>query len=184
MPRFNFGEEAKKAETGSYFKAKEGDNKVRLVSEFILHASSYQGRPTKKFVGYVIDRTDGAIKPAFLAKTIIDIIADLQLSGDEYGFEEVPMPYDINIKATGAGTKEVQYSVIPARSNPELTEDQKKAIAELDIREFVLALQKTENETAVPQPQQPVSSIRPMQSGETFEEVFGKEEVTEADIPM
>src|SRR4051794_6475387 len=96
--KFNFGEESKKAESGSYFKPKEDNNPIRVVSEFLLYESVYLGKKTRKFVGFVIDRKDGAVKPAFLAKTIIDQIASLQMTPKEdYGFEEVPMPYDINI---------------------------------------------------------------------------------------
>jgi hypothetical protein len=69
---FSFADEAKKAESGSYLKLKEGDNKIRIVTEFVLHESEYQGKKTKKFVGFILDRRDGNFKPAFLAKSIVD----------------------------------------------------------------------------------------------------------------
>jgi hypothetical protein len=164
--KFSFSEEAKKAEGGSYFKIKEGNNNIRIVTEFLLYESSYQGRPTKKFVGFIIDRADGGVKPAFLAKTIIDQIADLQMTED-YGFDGVPMPYDVNIKATGAGTKEVQYTVIAARANVPLSEVEQKAIADLNVQEFLLELVQKQSE---------------VKAEETT--AVGSAEVTTQDIPM
>ncbi len=154
MKSFNFAEEAKKADTGSYLKLKEGSNPIRIASEFLLYESVYMGKKTKKFVGFIIDRADhGLVKPAFLAKTIIDQIASFQ-SDSEYGFMEVPMPYDINISAIGAGTKEVQYTVIPARSNTPLTADEVKAIAEAgSVEQFILQLREKEAGTEQPEPE-------------------------------
>ena len=40
---------------GDKFAFQEGDNKIRLVSEAVLHESEYQGKPTRKWVLYVID---------------------------------------------------------------------------------------------------------------------------------
>lgn len=53
----------------------------------------------------------------------------------EYAFDTMPMPYDITVNATGAGTKEVEYTVTPARQNTDVTEaemaklNKKKTIA-------------------------------------------------------
>jgi len=177
MKAFAFAEEAKKADSGSYLKLKEGNNVVRLVTEFLLYESSFQGKPTRKFVGFVIDRADGAIKPAFLAKTIIDAIADLQLSGaDEYGFEGVPMPYDINIKATNAGTKEVIYSVIPAKAAKPLTEEELKAAGAVDVVEFITQLRQEQGAPEQAQAaQKPLSEMTPEERQNEFDETFGKE---------
>ncbi len=187
--KFNFGEEAKKAESGSYFKPKDGNNVVRIVTEFVLYESSFQGKPTRKFVGYLIDRSDKAIKPAFLAKTIIDKIADLQMSGpapEGYGFDGVPMPYDINIKATGAGTKDVEYSVIPARTETPLTEEELKAISELSVRDYLTELQNSDTQKT---PQQnapliadPTGFIKPEDIAQA--RPSDEETITVEDIPF
>jgi len=137
--KFSFSEELKKAEGGDYLKLKEGGNVVRIVSPFLLYKSNYQGRPTKKFVGYVIDRKDGAIKPAFLAMTLVEKIESLQLS-PTYGFAEVPMPYDIDITAKNAGTIDVDYNVIP-QPQVALTEEEQKAISAVSVEELIMSLQ-------------------------------------------
>ena len=59
-------------------------------------------------------------KKHVMPHTIFKAIRDLQKSED-YAFSEIPMPYDLTIQAKGAGTKEVEYTVVPARQNSDLT---------------------------------------------------------------
>ena len=119
-----------------YLKLKEGNNRIRLLTAPVLHGSEYKGSINYKHACYIIDREDGNVKLAFLAKTIISQIAAYQNSED-YGFEDVPMPYDVTINAKGAGSKEVKYTVIPAKeevplSSSEVQElSQKKPIADV-----------------------------------------------------
>ena len=127
MGKVNFAENRKTAEkeglitSGDYLKLKEGDNRIRIMSEAIPHTDVYDdGRKRDKWLCYVLDRRDGAIKPFFMPKGIYSQIEALQES-DDYAFDEVPMPYDIAIRAEGAGTKQVKYSVVPARKNTPLT---------------------------------------------------------------
>lgn len=153
---FSFAAEAKKAESGSYFKLAEGDNKIRVVSEFVLHESTFTDKKTgetkksKKFVGYVLDRRDATIKPAFLAKTIVDSIADLQLS-DDYRFESVPMPYDVNIRAKNAGTIDVVYNILPL-PRTDLTPEQVAEVEQLDVQEYIASLADDGSQPAAKQP--------------------------------
>lgn len=113
---------------GEYFKVKDGDNKVRLVSACLPHASEYQGKPNFKWLCQVIDLTDGKVKPYFMPDRVYQTIASLQ-RGEDYSFDEIPMPYNINISATNAGTKEVKYSVIPSPKRIDLTPEQLEAIS-------------------------------------------------------
>jgi hypothetical protein len=106
--------------SGDYFKLQEGDDKIRLMSECLEHPGEYQGKPTFKWLCYVLDRRDGRIKPFFMAHTIYKQIEALQQDSD-YAFDEVPMPYDITIKAKNAGKKEVEYAVIADRQNNPVT---------------------------------------------------------------
>ena len=55
-----------------------------------------------------------------MAHTIYKQIEALQMNED-YKFYEVPMPFDLTINAKGAGTKEVVYTLMPARANTPLT---------------------------------------------------------------
>jgi hypothetical protein len=121
--------------SGEYLKLKEGDNKIRLVSSPVPHQSVYKGNITFKYLIFVLDRVDGKIKPFFCPVTVMRTISELQQDAD-WSFEGFPMPYDINIKANGAGTKEVKYSVIASPVRTELTIEQVAEIAQKDIKAF------------------------------------------------
>lgn len=148
MTKVNFTAAREKAEKegvlgkGEYLKLQEGANKVRLMSECLEHPGEYNGKPTFKWLCYVLDRKDGKIKPFFMAHTIYKLIEALQQDPD-YTFAEVPMPYDITINAKGAGTKEVDYSVLPARLPVPLTPAERALLASmLPIQELQKALQE------------------------------------------
>lgn len=110
-----------------YLKIKEGANRFRLVSECLPHNGEYQGKPTFKWLCLVIDRVDGKVKPYFMPHTIYKQIEALQLS-DEYAFSDVPMPYDLTVNAIKAGTIDVEYTLMPARKETLLTDDERQAI--------------------------------------------------------
>ena len=96
----------------------------------------------------MLDRKDGRIKPFFMPHTIYKLIEGFQ-ENPEYAFDEVPMPYDVTIGAKKAGTKEVEYTVVPARQNTPLTVDELKALeAEKPLRE----MQKMLNEDSAAEP--------------------------------
>ncbi len=133
--KFNFSATREEAEDkynlgkGQYFKVKDGSNKIRLVSICLPHSSEYNGQMTFKWLCQVIDRKDNKIKPYFMPDKIYKAILNLQLD-PEYVFEEVPMPYDLNIQAVNAGKKEVVYTVIPARTSIPLTDAELEMIKE------------------------------------------------------
>lgn len=118
----DFGAALKKAEEdglvggGDYLKFKEGDNKFRLMSECLPHADDFKGQRNFKWLCYVWDKRDSKVKPLFMPHTIYKQIVALQ-TNEDYAFSDVPMPYELNVFAAGAGTKEVKYTLIPARSN-------------------------------------------------------------------
>lgn len=172
--KFNFNEELSSAEKefsiggGDKFKFKEGDNRLRVLSpgkplathrisqkEFHTCYGQDSGcpyheqtspQPSVKFVMWVIDRADGLVKLAFMPYTIMKALRDLQNNPD-YEFDTLPMPYDITVHATKAGTKDVEYSVVPARKNEPLTTDEeasflnKKSVDEV-IESMMLKEQK------------------------------------------
>lgn len=161
MTKVNFTANREKAEKegllgkGDYFKLQEGANKVRLVSECLEHPGEYNGKPTFKWLCYILDRKDGRIKPFFMAHTIYKQIEALQRDSD-YAFDEVPMPYDITINAAGAGTKEVEYTVVAARQNTPLTPAERALLTGTQpIAELQKALQEKQpgNESQQPPPQ-------------------------------
>lgn len=132
MPKaVNLAEGRKKAEdagllgSGGFYKYQEGDNRIRLMSECLPHTSVFQGTKNFKWLCYILDRRDGKVKAHFMPHKVYKAIEALQVN-DDYAFSEVPMPYDITIKATKAGTKEVEYAVMPARKETPLTEDEER----------------------------------------------------------
>lgn len=142
MTKFNMADARKRAESegllgsGGYLKLQEGANKMRLMSECLEHPGEYNGRKTFKWLCYVLDRRDGKVKPFFMPHTIYKSIEKMQLD-PEYTFDEVPMPYDVTVNATGAGTKEVDYQTNAARTNTPLSAAELAALQGLPpIREF------------------------------------------------
>jgi hypothetical protein len=165
MTKFNFGEAMEKAEKdfglgGDYFKVKDGDNKIRLLTPFIPHQSEFKGQVNVKFVAFIWDYKDSKVKPYFMPRTIVDEIAALQ-SNPEYAFDELPMPYDITISAKNAGTKEVKYSVVAARQNTGLTSEQQKALeAKGTVDEYIQTLEDSrKNQTAPLSQEEQLSSV-------------------------
>jgi hypothetical protein len=161
--KFNANDTMKRAEEeygmgkDQYFKPKEGANKIRLLSPAVPYKSEYKGQIRVQFLAWIIDREDGQIKLYFMPQTILNAIGGLQMS-DDFGFEEVPMPYDITIMAKNAGTKEVEYTVVGARSNTPLTpEEQNEYDSKPTIDEVVQKLAEKQNAStegdSVSQPQ-------------------------------
>ena len=114
--------------SGDFMTLKQGENKIRIVSEFEHFQSEYQGKMKDRFMGYVIDRTDGQIKPMTVGPQVFGQVGELSLSS-EYGFSGVP-PYDVIIKKVGEGM-DTEYTTMPARQNTELTEAEKLLMKDL-----------------------------------------------------
>jgi hypothetical protein len=112
---------------GGFFKFQEGDNRIRLMSECLPHTSTFDGKKNFKWLCYVIDRRDGEIKAFFMPHKVYKAIDALQLNPD-YAFSDIPMPYDVTIHAKKAGTKDVEYTMIPARKETPLTADESEKL--------------------------------------------------------
>lgn len=105
-----------------YFDMVEGENRFQLLTHCAPQALKWTGtkyEPAEegdsnvsiKGVCWVLQ--DETIKLAKLPYTVVKAIRALQNDPD-YAFEEFPMPRVIKVNAKGAGTKEVEYSVIPS----------------------------------------------------------------------
>lgn len=130
MPvKTSFAQNRKQAEDagmlgkGGFYKYQEGDNRIRLLSECLPHVSVFSGQRNFKWLCYILDRRDGKVKAHFMPHKVYKAIEALQLNPD-YSFDEVPMPFDLTIHAKGAGTKEVEYTVLPARKEVPLTKEE------------------------------------------------------------
>lgn len=134
--------------SGDYLKLKEGANRFRLMSECLAHVGNYKGTRNFKWLCYVVDRADGKVKPFFMPHSVYKQIEALQIS-DDYAFVDVPMPYDITINAKGAGTKEVEYTLMPAKKETPVTALEYQALRELkSLAELKQALDEKAKEGA------------------------------------
>ena len=93
-------------------------------------------RVKNNYVVYVIDRADGEIKILEIGKTITDQLRELSVSED-YKFDDVP-PYDMTIKKEGEKMS-TKYTVMAARDNTELTDEEKEKVAGLSPLEDLVA---------------------------------------------
>lgn len=143
-----------------YLNLQEGDNKMRVLSKPELCAYHYlpatkknvpcygmhrgcpfheedgQG-PSVKWWAWVIDRLDDKIKLCKLPHKVFKQVAEYQIN-PEYSFEEFPMPYDITLKVKNVGTKEAEYTVIPARSNSDISEEEQNVFSKKsDVKSIV-----------------------------------------------
>ena len=133
---------------GDWLTLQQGDNRIRIVSEFEDYGSHYDSTQKKSFVclgeeecpfcqngekprvqylGWVIDRKDNEIKLLQIGHQVFKQIGEYAKS-DEYGFEKVPS-YDMNIKKTGQGLN-TEYAVLASRKDAELSEEEKAMITE------------------------------------------------------
>lgn len=139
---------------GDTFKVKEGDNRVRVVSQLRPLSGEYKGTPTFKWLCYILDRQDGKVKAYYMPHTIAKSLDALQ-SDPDYFFDDMPMPYDINIKTKNAGTKEVEYTVIPGLRKDLTAAEQEEINRQKPIDELLKKVQEDGSKaTATQQPAQ------------------------------
>jgi hypothetical protein len=194
VAKVDFGAQRKQAEDagmlggGGFYKLKEGDNRIRLASICLPHTSDFNGKKSFKWLCYVIDRRDGAVKPFFMSHMVYKAIEALQ-SNPDYFFEEVPMPYDLTIHAKGAGTIDVEYSLIPARKEVPLTEDEQAAIHQAkplaELQQAILDKQaKAKGQTQTDDAQHEPQSAEAEHLAGQVRRVMAGEELSDKDIPF
>lgn len=126
---------------GDFLRLEEGDNKLRIVSEFAPRVTHFKkgactqdencphcntgDKPTYKFLCHVIERKTGLFKIAEFGITIIKQLKQLSVDS-EYKFTIIPK-YDINIKRVGKD-KETVYTVVPSREDTAITPEEQKII--------------------------------------------------------
>lgn len=204
--QFNSDKEKYVAQNSDWFKIKEGDNKIRILVEpakmfekfnrgVVYKGCDFATEATMKYLTHIKDYADNKIKVMKIPYSIMEQIVGY-MTNEEYAFSTFPMPYDITIKATNAGTKEVSYTVIPARSNSEVDE---KTISELAKKkpptEIVDKMQenqiKKDKEAGIyVSPEEQGARIRKelaeKQGTESFEDIieYPVEELNPNDIPF
>lgn len=132
-------------ETAGWWKPAEGSNRIRIIDTPILNVSRYKfgacyegaeyckkenlgpnDSLQHKWLTWIIDRADGKQKLYNMPFSVTKMITALK-TDEEYTFKQFPMPYDITLNVKGAGTKEVEYSVVPSRKEIDLTPDELEA---------------------------------------------------------
>lgn len=130
---------------GGWYKFVEGDNVFRVLTEPELFFEDfkrgicytdcgYQG--SAKFLTFVLDMKDNKVKVARLPYGIGTTIAGFQ-QDEDYKFDGFPMPFNIKVKAKNAGTKEVEYTVLPSPNRSDVSEQvlgelsKSKSVAEI-----------------------------------------------------
>lgn len=132
----------------SSFKLVNGTNRVRVVQGFLPHQSEFtdaagKSSTTFKWLTRVIDRRTGKVLTFFMGHTIFkQIVAFQQDTESGTDFDQVPLPYDININATGAGTMLAKYTVVPGKRSELTLDEQFLVSAEDSLEELQEALHK------------------------------------------
>lgn len=182
--KYNFNQNLKETEEkynigkDEWYKLQEGENRIRVLSpgkvlaeHFKLgvcygiekgcpfHTEEYKLSPARiKFLMYVVDRKDGEIKIAKMPYGIIKSIGALQENQD-YAFDGIPMPYDITINAKGAGTKEVEYTVIPSPKLVPLSVEEQENLSKLkSVEEIIERMKEKQKERIENDPRFPRAS--------------------------
>jgi len=133
---------------GDFMELKDGDNKVRFVTEFVPYGNHFNeklqksiicvgkedcsecqkdNKPRVQFIGWVIDRADGDIKLLRIGYQIYSDMGKLSES-DDFAFDKLP-GYDVTINRTGEKLQ-TKYNVVPARNDTELTQEEKFALVD------------------------------------------------------
>lgn len=139
-----------------YFKIEEGDNRIQLLTHLAQLPLVWDGtkyRPAVegdknlsiKGVGWILQ--EGKIKEANLPYTVVKAIKEL-MEDPDYAFESFPMPRLINIKAKGAGTKEVTYTVIPSPKETEVASEILKELKSKISPEEIVERKKGKSEVS------------------------------------
>ena len=177
---------------GGFWRPQKGISKVRILSEYEAYGFHWDNKkkkggrcigkdegcifckegdnPKAKFLMWVIDREDNVIKIAQIGYTVIQQIAELQVS-DDWGFSVVP-DYDITINRKGEGI-DTKYFVQPASTKTKLTTAEKKAVDETtkDLKEIIERMKEKMGGSSVQVDEEP-------------EEEDTEDEVKDSDIPF
>ncbi|OQC50028.1 MAG: hypothetical protein BWX56_01409 [Euryarchaeota archaeon ADurb.Bin023] len=140
----------------NYFKLKEGENKIRIVSEILDYGSHFVkeekkshiclgaeeckyckagDRPRTRYMTWVIDRSTGELKLFDFGHSIFKQIHAIARN-DDYRFETIP-PYDMTIVKKGSGLDTV-YSVLAARNDTPITKEEQEKIDDLELVATIL----------------------------------------------
>ena len=137
----------------NWFKFHEGRNSIRVLTEpepffedfkkgICYTDCGFTG--SAKSMSWILDHADNKLKLMRIPYTITKMIGSWQ-EDEDWAFESFPMPYDINIDATGAGTKEVDYKVTPRPKREPVSSDVVDQVMKENTCAEVIKALKTKN---------------------------------------
>ena len=104
--------------------------------EELEKAKDKNGKPAqlnKKWLCWAIIRREATEPELGLLRLPYKVMVQLknlaQDTKDGYGFQDFPMPYDINIKVENAGETTAVYSVIPSKKETKITDEEMGALS-------------------------------------------------------
>ena len=121
----------KEERSKEYFNINEGENKFVLLSHCaplvqVWTGSKYvpaqEGDKNTNIKGLCWVLQDGVIKSAKLPYTVVKSIRALQ-QNPEWDFSGFPFPHTLTLTAKNAGTKEVEYELMPSPKKVEIPEE-------------------------------------------------------------
>lgn len=130
-----------------YFKFQEGKNTILVLTEpvhfrqafnvgIVYHGCDYNDIASSKYLTYVKDMKDGQIKLMEMSHTIAKSVVALG-EGARTKFDTFPMPYVLEITATGAGKATVKYTIV-AGVDETLTKEEVEELSLLDDCEDII----------------------------------------------
>ena len=209
MTNFNFAKvPSSSSPKNDWWKAKEGDNRIRILTDGEKYPehnrfdknfengdyvgicvgkekgcpACLSGRltPSVKYLFWILDNEDGTIKLAKLTYGIVSQLSEL-LKDPDWAFEEMPMPYDVNIRYTESAAPANKYKLIPSPKRTPVTETVLQAISDKKSpREIIEAI--SAKATKVPVTITPANSD-PMKPA--FDSTnYPNEDISPDDIPF
>lgn len=139
-----------------------------------------------KWEMWAINRANGKLVILDLTNKLVKKLRNF-MDSDEYKFVGFPMPYDITVSVTNAGTIEAEYDLLPARKEvpitPEETEAFEKVTPITQIIERMKAKQREKDGVPAPvetEGETPVIQTAPAEGGVKYPD----EEINPEDIPF
>lgn len=125
-------------------KGKPGVTCVGIKEGCTLHGDNAplddKGKPTKvsiKYLVYALDRKDNKIKLIYMPYSVCKAIGELQMEED-WTFDDMPMPYDINVKYDPKAAPMQMYVVTPSPARNPLTPEVQSELAGLKSLDTIL----------------------------------------------
>jgi hypothetical protein len=157
-------ETIEKERSKDYFNIEEGDNRFVLLSHFAPLPQIYDKATNKyriaeegekgasiKGVCWVAQKDkndDGTeewhVKSAKMPYTVVKMVRDLR-DNEDWDFK-LPFPHPLNLRATNAGNKEVEYSLQPSPKTVEIPEAVLAELADKKTPEEVVEVIKNGNQ--------------------------------------